>query len=190
MVLPDCYLWHHIGRQCHCDGSLFGLDATPSQELWVMAKRMRSWIRVAEMSFLCKAAGLFLRDRVKSSVIWGRLKVELLLLHIERSQLRWFRHPVRMLPGCLTVGVFQTCSSAQRPLGRPRTGWRDHVSLLAWEHLSVSSQGNQKRWPGRGRSGPLYSMCCPHNLKSDEQKLMIGCYTSFFDHCQCSYYWR
>ena len=43
-------------------------------------------------------SGLSLRDRVRSSDIQGRLGVELLLFHTERSQLRWFGHLVRMPP--------------------------------------------------------------------------------------------
>ena len=42
------------------------------------------------MSFLRRVSGLSLRDRVRSSDIWEGLRVELLLLHMERSQLRWF----------------------------------------------------------------------------------------------------
>ena len=44
------------------------------------------------MSFLCRVAWLRLRDRVRSLDI-QILRVEPLLLRIERSQLRWFRHP-------------------------------------------------------------------------------------------------
>jgi len=51
---------------------------------------MRSWIQAAETSFLQRGAGLSLRDRGRSSTIRGELGVEPLLLHIERSQLRWF----------------------------------------------------------------------------------------------------
>ena len=49
------------------------------------------------MGFLCEVTGLSLRDRVRSSVIRERLKEELLLLRIEKSQLRWFGHLVSML---------------------------------------------------------------------------------------------
>ncbi|TWW73189.1 hypothetical protein D4764_15G0005830 [Takifugu flavidus] len=44
-------------------------------------------IQAAEMSFLPREAGLSLRDRVRSSDIREELRVEPLLLHIERSQL-------------------------------------------------------------------------------------------------------
>jgi len=44
-------------------------------------------------------AGLSLRDRLRSSDIERELGVEPLLLHVERSQLRWFGHLIRMPPG-------------------------------------------------------------------------------------------
>ena len=50
------------------------------------------------MGFPCRVARLSLRDRMRSSDIQERLKVELLLLHVERSQLRWFRHLAWMPP--------------------------------------------------------------------------------------------
>ena len=60
----------------------------------------------AKMSFLRRVAGLTLRDRVRSSDIWEELRVEPLLLWVERSQLRWFGHLVRMPPGRLPGKVF------------------------------------------------------------------------------------
>ena len=82
-------------------------------------------------------AGLSLRDRVRSSAIREGLRVEPLLLHIERSQLRWFGHLTRMPPGRLLGEVFRACPTGRRPRGRPRTRWRDYISRLAWERLGV-----------------------------------------------------
>ncbi|PWA22657.1 hypothetical protein CCH79_00002393 [Gambusia affinis] len=82
-------------------------------ELWVMTERTRSRIQAAEMGFLRRVAGLSLRDRVKSLVIWEGLRVEPLLLHVERGQLRWLGHLVRMPPGRLPGEVFRA-----RPTGR------------------------------------------------------------------------
>ncbi|KAJ7993845.1 hypothetical protein DPEC_G00258930 [Dallia pectoralis] len=73
------------------------------------------------MGFLRKVAGLSLRDRVRSSVIREELGVEPLLLCVERSQLRWFGHLVRMPPGRLPREVFQARPAGRRPRGRPRT---------------------------------------------------------------------
>ncbi|TWW77456.1 Transposon TX1 uncharacterized 149 kDa protein ORF 2 [Takifugu flavidus] len=52
-------------------------------------------------------AGLYLRDRVRSSAIREELGVEPLLLHLERSQMRWLGHLVRMAPGRLPGEVFR-----------------------------------------------------------------------------------
>ena len=85
--------------------SIFVPTLTYGHELWVVTERMRSRIQAAEMSFLRRVAGRTLRDRVRSSDTQEELGVEPLLLHIERSQLRWFRDLVRMPPGHLPVEV-------------------------------------------------------------------------------------
>ncbi|TKS65499.1 putative uncharacterized transposon-derived protein [Collichthys lucidus] len=106
-------------------------------ELWVVIERMRSRIQAAEMSFLRRVAGVSLRDRVRSSAIREELRVELLLLRMERNQLRWLRHLVRMPPGSLLGEMYWARPSGRQPRGRPRTRWRDYVSQLAWERLGV-----------------------------------------------------
>lgn len=71
--------------------------------LRVVTKRMRLWIHAAEMNAFHRVSVASLR---RSSVIWEKLRVELLLLHIEKSQLRWFSHLTRMPPGQLLGEVF------------------------------------------------------------------------------------
>ena len=117
--------------------SIYAPTLTYGHELWVMTERTRSRIQAAEMSFLRRVAGRSLRDRVRSSVTREELGVEPLLLHIERSQLRWLGHLYRMPPGRLPREVFQACPTGRRPRGRPRTRWRDYVSRLAWERLGI-----------------------------------------------------
>ncbi|MDG2633017.1 hypothetical protein P7M35_24665, partial [Vibrio parahaemolyticus] len=99
--------------------SIYVPTLTYGHELWVVTERMRSRIQAAEMSFLRRVAGLSLRDRVRSSDIREGLGVEPLLLHIERSQLRWFGHLVRMPSGRLPWEVFRACPTGRRPRGRP-----------------------------------------------------------------------
>ncbi|TWW74459.1 R2 Retrovirus-related Pol polyprotein from type I retrotransposable element [Takifugu flavidus] len=114
---------------------------TYGHQRWVMTERTRLWIQAAKMSFLRRVAGLNLRDRVRSSDVQEELGVELLLLHIKRSQLGWLRHLARMPSGCLPLEVFQTCPTGRRPHGWPKTRWRDYISHLAWERLGVPPEG-------------------------------------------------
>ncbi|KAK0155927.1 hypothetical protein N1851_001531 [Merluccius polli] len=97
-----------------------------------MTERTRSRVQAAEKSFLRRVAGLSLRDRVRSSIIREELGVDPLLLCVERSQMRWLGHLVRMPPWA--------CPTGRRPRGRPRTHWRDYVSRLAWERLRIPQE--------------------------------------------------
>ena len=95
--------------------SIFIPTLTYGHEGWVMTERTRSRIQAAEMGFLRRVAGVSLRDRVRSLVIREGLGVEPLLLCVERSQLRWFGHLVRMPPGRIPREVFQARPAGRRP---------------------------------------------------------------------------
>ncbi|TWW71137.1 hypothetical protein D4764_17G0006200 [Takifugu flavidus] len=97
---------------------------TYGHQCWVMTERTRSRIQAAEISFLCRVAGLSLR--VRSSDIREGLGVEPLLGHL-----------ARMPSGRLPLEVFRTCPTGRRPRGQPRTRWRNYISRLAWERLGV-----------------------------------------------------
>ena len=117
--------------------SIYVPTLTYGHELCVVTERTRLRIQAAKMGFLRRVSGLSLRDRVRSSVISEGLGVEPLLLRIDRSQMRWLGHLVRMPPGRLPGEVFRARHTWRRPRGRPRTCWRDYVSQLAWERLGV-----------------------------------------------------
>ena len=48
------------------------------------------------MGFLRRMSGLTLLDKVESADIRESLNIEVLLLRLERSQLRWYGHVTRM----------------------------------------------------------------------------------------------
>ena len=119
--------------------SIFVSTLSYGHERWVVTERMTSRVQLAEMSFLCRVVGLSLRDRLWRSAIRVELEVQLLLLLLltERSQMRWLGHLIRMPSGCLPGEVFRAPTTSRRPLGRPRTRWRDYDSQLAWERLGT-----------------------------------------------------
>ncbi len=166
--------------------SIYVPTLTYGHELWVMTERTRSRIQAAEMSFLCRVAGHSLRDRVRSSVTLEELRVESLLLGIERSQLRWLGHLFRMPPGCLPGEVFRASPTGKRPWGRPRTRWRDYVSRLACDRLGIPRRSKRKCL-GRGKSGRLCLDCCPRDLASDKWKMMNG-WKHDFNFFYCKYF--
>ncbi len=88
-----------------------------SHKLWVMTERTRYRIQAA-VSFLRRVAGRSLRDRVRSSVTREELRVEPLLLDIERSQLRWLGHLFQMPPGSLPGEVLPGASHWEEATGK------------------------------------------------------------------------
>jgi len=127
--------------------SVYVPTLTYDHELWIVTERTRLRKQAAKISFFRRLARLSLRDRVQSSDIRRELGVEPLLLCIERSQLRWFGHLIRMPPGRLPLEVFQTRPTGRRPRGRPRTRWRDYISRLACERLGIP-QNELKNFAG------------------------------------------
>lgn len=58
--------------------------------------------QAADFSFPRQNAELSFRDMLRTLVIWEGLRVELVLFHIGRSQLRWSWQLYRMPPGQLS----------------------------------------------------------------------------------------
>lgn len=57
-----------------------------------LTENMRLQVPMVRMSFICKVAGHSLRDNVEGWDTQEELRVEPLLIHVERSQLMWLRH--------------------------------------------------------------------------------------------------
>uniref|UniRef100_A0A8C6NPK6 Reverse transcriptase domain-containing protein n=1 Tax=Nothobranchius furzeri TaxID=105023 RepID=A0A8C6NPK6_NOTFU len=89
---------------------LFTSEGRRDQEIDRQIGSASAVMRTLSRSVMVKrVAGLSLRDWVRSLDIREGLGVELLLLRIERSQLRWFGHLIRMPPGRLPGDVFWAC---------------------------------------------------------------------------------
>ena len=90
---------------------------TYGHESWVMTERMRSQVQASEMRFLRRIEGVTLFNKVRSSEIRKSLNIELLLLRIERSQLRWFGHVSRMPQERLPKQGLRAKANGRRPVG-------------------------------------------------------------------------
>ncbi|KAL0281281.1 UNVERIFIED_CONTAM: hypothetical protein PYX00_002314 [Menopon gallinae] len=91
-------------------------------QVWAMTERTRSRIQAAEKRFLRATAGVSRIDRCRNAAIREGLQVEPLLLHIERSVLRWFGHVLRLPPTRLVKQVLSECPGGKRPRGRGGSG--------------------------------------------------------------------
>ena len=62
--------------------------------------------------------------------IWEALNIEPLLLMVERQQLRWYGHVLRMPPERTARKVLLTSPDERRPIGRPRATWIKQINGL------------------------------------------------------------
>ncbi|TWW69209.1 hypothetical protein D4764_18G0000150 [Takifugu flavidus] len=139
-ILPQVEEFKYLGVLFTSEGRMEQeIDRRIGAASAVMRTLHRSVVVKRELSRKAKPSPMVMsfRDRVRSSAIREELGVEPLLLRVERSQMRWLGHLVRMPPGRLPGEVFRACPSGRRPPGRPRTRWRDYVSRLVWERLRI-----------------------------------------------------
>ncbi|CAM1329864.1 Uncharacterised protein r2_g3900 [Pycnogonum litorale] len=117
--------------------SVFVPILTYGHEPWVMTERTQSRIQAAEMAFLRRISGLTMLNRVRSSEIQETLRVEPLFLQIERSQLRYYGHVMRMSSDRIANKVLKTHPKGRRPRGRPRMRLSDYIRNLVQSRLGI-----------------------------------------------------
>lgn len=134
--------------------TIFVPTLTYGHENWVMSERMKSRIQAAEMRVLRRIAGCRRIDKIENKVIRENLKVEPLLLQIEKSQMRWLGHVLRMGPERLVKKVWNARPTETRPKGRPRARWRDQAlkvcqkaNLTEWSEICTVAEDRHK-WRG------------------------------------------
>ena len=105
-----------------------------------MLTALLSRVQAAEMGFLRRISGLTLLDKVKSEDIRESLDIELLLLRLERSHMRWYGHVTRMSQEKTAKKQLYSTPIGRRPRGRPRTQRRDYVEDLSWFRLGILAE--------------------------------------------------
>ena len=112
---------------------------TYGHESWILTEKVRSRVQAAEMRFLRAVKGVSLLDRMYSTDIRESLEVEPLLLKIERSQLRWYGHVLRMPPERPAKKFLFAKPTSTRPRGRPRTRWINQVEAIGTSRSDFST---------------------------------------------------
>lgn len=101
---------------------------TYGSESWILTNQMKSRIQATEMKYLRRVKGITRRDRVRNEAIRKDLKVEPVVKTIERQQLKWLGHLVRMGEERQPKRVWQARAAQKRTRGRPRKTWNDAVA--------------------------------------------------------------
>ena len=99
-------------------------------ETWTLNKKLKSKIQATEMRILRLIFGVTRRDRLRNDDIRASLKVHSILSIIEKSQLRWFGHVLRMPEDRDVKRMLDWRPRERRPRGRPRKRWIDQIKEI------------------------------------------------------------
>ena len=95
-----------------------------------MTERTRSRVQAAEMRFLRRIVGVSRADRVRNATVLESVGIESLLFWVEKSQLRWLGHVLRMPQDRTVHRLLKVVLDTRRPVGRPRKRWIDQAHDL------------------------------------------------------------
>jgi len=110
--------------------SLYRATLCYGHESWTMTERTRQRVQAAEMRFLRRILGVTRMDQINNDRIREAINIEPLLLWVERSQLRWYGHVLRMSQERVTRRIVDANPRVGRPVGRPRARWMDDMNEL------------------------------------------------------------
>ena len=129
-----------------------------------MNEKVRSRVQAAEMGFLRRISGLTSLDNAKSADTRESLNIELLLLRLERSQLRWYEHVTRMYLEKTAKKLLCSTPIGRWPRGRSRTRWRDSAEDLSWCSFWHPNRASILCCRGsKCLEAFTYSSCCPRD---------------------------
>ncbi|KAI4461171.1 reverse transcriptase (rna-dependent dna polymerase) [Holotrichia oblita] len=102
-------------------------------ESWPLQKKQEGKIIATEMKFLRKISGKTKWDKIRNEQIRHKVNQEVITAKIEKKQLQWYGHMVRMEEETLVKKVVEAGNMDRRRKGRPRKGWRDgeHVKVIS-----------------------------------------------------------
>ena len=130
-------------------------------EIWYRSKQIYSTVEAADMRILRSISKNRRGDKVSNQRVREALKVGPIIDQIERSQLRYLGHVIRMSESRLPLRVYRAeCARrpvGKRPRGRPRFNWSQQlVHLCKRLNMSVAeaerAAQDRKGWSARLRA--------------------------------------
>lgn len=111
----------------HLYKSVYLPTLTYGAESWPLQDKHKSKMTAAEMKYLRRVVGRTKRDRVRNTTTREELHLEPLVDTLQKRQLKWYGHVVRMGEERIPRKVFEARREGKRGRGRPRLTWMDTI---------------------------------------------------------------
>ena len=113
-------------------------------QTWTLSKAQQSKITACEMKCLRKTLNITRRDRVRNDEVRQLVGIEPCTSYIERQQIKWFGHLVRMQPHQPALRAYNLRYNGFKARGRPRKRWIDGISSVLGKHRMTAQEATQK----------------------------------------------
>lgn len=124
---------------------------TYGSESWILTSRLHSKIQALDMKYLRRVKGISKRDRIRNDVVRQELGVESILEVVERNQLKWFGHVIRMRDERQVKNIWKAKAAKKKKRGRPTKTWNDQITAILkkreiqWNQAENLAK-NKKEW--------------------------------------------
>jgi len=103
-------------------------------QTWSLSSSHYRKLITCEMKCLRKAVGVTRLDRLRNEDIRQRIGIIPCIEYIERQQIKWFGHLMRMNHDQLPIKAYNQMRSGFRARGRPRKRWIDNIRDIFNKH--------------------------------------------------------
>ena len=73
-------------------------------------------------------------DKIRNEKIRKRVGIISCIEHIERQQVKWFGHLIRMKPNQILITAYNKRVSRHKAKGRPRKRWIENIKIALNKH--------------------------------------------------------
>lgn len=117
--------------------TIYRPSLTYGSETWVMNQRAKSKIQATEMRFLRRVEGVTRLDKIRNEQIRENLQIESIQNTIDKKQLAWYGHLIRMPEERQTKQVWNARITKKKKRGRPMKTWENNIEeILARNNIS------------------------------------------------------
>jgi hypothetical protein len=133
--------------------TIFRPVLTFGSESWVITKRQKNRIQAVEMKYHRRALGITKRDHKRNDDIREELGIEPVTTTIEKNQLKWYGHLIRMADTRQVRRIWDARINTKRGRGRPPESWNGTVAKvierrgLNWREARKIAQ-DKRSWSG------------------------------------------
>src|SRR6185436_1099244 len=99
-------------------------------ETWNMNQRQKSKIQAAEMRYLRRVEGITKMDKIRNEKIRNNLNIESIHNSVDKKQIAWYGHLVRMPEENQTKQAFNARFAGKKKRGRPTKTWENNIAEI------------------------------------------------------------